>query len=119
MTLDLRPVAGYIRRAPTEELLDRVTVYREGMEPAAVDLMENELWHRGLTPERVAAHEAERRKAIVIGADGLVVRCAFCDRPARTKRWGWHKLFGRVPVFPRLFPRCGVHGPAAAGPPAG
>ena len=43
MELDLNKVARYIRRAETEELLDRVTVYRDGMEPAAVDLMENEL----------------------------------------------------------------------------
>ena len=40
MRLDLRKIAEFIRRANTEELLDRVTVYREGMEPAALDLME-------------------------------------------------------------------------------
>ena len=54
MPLELRPVAEYIRRATTEDLLDRVTVYRDDMEPAAVDLMENELWRRGLTRELMA-----------------------------------------------------------------
>ena len=49
MGFDLRRVAEYIRRADTEELLDRVTVYREGMEPAALDLMEGELDRRGVT----------------------------------------------------------------------
>ncbi len=114
MPLELRPVAEYIRRATTEELLDRVTVYRDDMEPAAVDLMENELWRRGLTRERVTDHATDRRATAVVGADGRVVRCAFCDRPAVTKAWGWRKLFGRIPIFPRVFPRCGSHGPAPA-----
>ena len=35
MRFELRRVAEFIRRADTEELLDRVTIYREGMEPAA------------------------------------------------------------------------------------
>ena len=40
MHFDIQRVAAYIRVADTEELLDRVTVYRNGMEPAALDLME-------------------------------------------------------------------------------
>jgi hypothetical protein len=115
MQLDLKTVAAFVRTADTEDLLDRVTVYRDGMEPAAVDLMENELWRRGLTLDEVADHETERRERMVIRADGSPVRCSFCDRPAITKRWGWFKLWRRVPIFPRLFPRCGVHGPAAQG----
>ena len=58
---DWRRVAEYIRRAETEELLDRVTVYRAGMEPAAVDLMEHELDRRGISREAIAEHAAERR----------------------------------------------------------
>jgi hypothetical protein len=111
MQLNLKTVAEYIRGADTEELLDRVTIYRDGMEPAAVDLMENELWRRGVTPEQLSDHNADRRKSVVIGADGVAIRCAFCDRPAVSKRWGWFKLWRRIPLYPRLFPRCGVHGP--------
>jgi hypothetical protein len=134
MALDLQPVAEYIRRADTEELLDRVTIYRDDMEPAAVDLMENELWRRGLTRERVADHAADRRKGLLWDPDGRVVRCAYCDRPAVSKRWGLFRPQRRVPtalwftpwglllfVFwsvPRFYPwpiaRCAVHDPMAA-----
>lgn len=109
MEFDLKTVAEFVRRADTEDLLDRVTVYRDGMEPAAVDLMENELWRRGLTPEEVAEHAAGRGDVVRL-ADGAVARCAYCERPAVSRRWGWHRLWGRVPVFPRPIPRCAEHG---------
>lgn len=116
LKLDLKAVAAFVRTADTEDLLDRVTVYRDGMEPAAVDLMENELWRRGLTRESVTDHEHERRERMVTDADGSPVRCAFCARPAVTKRWGWLKLWRRIPIFPRLFPRCEIHGPTPPEP---
>jgi len=109
MSLDLKTVAQFIRKADTEDLLDRVTVYRDSMEPAAVDLMEDELWRRGITPEQVASHATERSGAVK-RSDGSVVRCVYCDRPAISRRWGWHRLFRRIPVFPRPLPRCGEHG---------
>jgi hypothetical protein len=109
MRLDLRKVAEFIRRAETEELLDRVTVYREGMEPAALDLMEGELDRRGLTRADIADHDAARRQTAVFLPDGTAVRCSFCFRPAVIQARGWHKLFGRVPIFPRLFARCAIH----------
>ena len=109
MELDLKAVAEFVKKADKEDLLDRVTVFRGEMEPAAVDLMENELWRRGVTPERVAAHDRERRAALVVAADGAVIRCAFCDRPAVSRRWGWHKLWGKVPLFPWPIPRCAAH----------
>ena len=111
MELDLRKVAAYVRRAETEELLDRVTVYRDGMEPAAIDLMENELARRGLSPEAIAAHDRARRETAILLDDGTAVRCSFCERPAVARDWGWHRLWGRVPVFPRRFWYCEVHQP--------
>lgn len=109
MSLDLKPVAEFIRKADTEDLLDRVTVYRDSMEPAAVDLMENELWRRGITPEQVANHAANRSGAIR-RADGSAVRCLYCDRPAVSRRWGWHRLWGKVPIAYLPLPRCETHG---------
>jgi len=109
MRLDLRKIAEFIRRANTEELLDRVTVYREGMEPAALDLMEGELDRRGITREEIAEHDAERRTTAIMLPDGTALRCSFCCRPAIIQAQGWHKLFGRVPIFPRLFARCAIH----------
>jgi hypothetical protein len=106
---DLKAVARYIRQAETEELLDRVTVYRGGMEPAALDLMEGELDRRGVTRDQIAEHDATRRETAIILADGTALRCNFCNRPAVIRAWGWYRLFGRIPVFPRLFARCAVH----------
>ena len=60
--LDLKRVAAFVRGADTEELLDRVTVYRNGMEPAALDLMEAELDRRGVTRSDIADHYISRRE---------------------------------------------------------
>jgi hypothetical protein len=109
MKFDLRRVAEFIRRADTEELLDRVTVYREGMEPAALDLMEGELDRRGVTREQIAEHDAARRETAIMLSDGTALRCSFCSRPAVVRGRSWHKLFGRVPLFPRVFAYCEVH----------
>ena len=103
MRLNLRRVAEFIRKADTEELLDRVTVYREGMEPAALDLMEGELDRRGVTRTQIEEHDATRRATAIMLPDGTALRCSFCNRPAVVRGRGWHKLFGRIAVFPRLF----------------
>jgi hypothetical protein len=109
MELNLRRVAEFIRRAETEELLDRVTVYREGMEPAALDLMEGELDRRGVSRAAIAEHGARRRESAIMLPDGTAMRCSFCSRPAVVQRRRWHRLFGRVPVFPKVFAYCEVH----------
>ncbi len=109
MDLDLHRIAAYIRRADTEELLDRVTIYRNGMEPAAVDLMENELARRHVTPEEIAEHDRLRRQTAIMLDDGTALRCSFCERPAVLRAWAWHRLWGYVPVFPRMFSYCDVH----------
>jgi hypothetical protein len=109
MEFNLKRVAEYIRRADTEELLDRVTVYREGMEPAALDLMEGELDRRGVTRDEIAEHDARRRETAIMLPDGTAMRCSFCDRPAVRQARGWHRLFGLVPVFPRLLAYCEAH----------
>jgi hypothetical protein len=109
MRLDLKRVAEFIRRADDEELLDRVTVYRDGMEPAALDLMEGELDRRGVSREEIAEHDSERRKTAIMRADGTAVRCSYCFRPAVVEARGWHRVFGVLPIFPRLFAYCAIH----------
>jgi hypothetical protein len=109
MEFNLKRVAEYIRSADTEELLDRVTVYREGMEPAALDLMEGELDRRGITREAIAAHDAKHRATAIMLPDGTAMRCSFCSRPAVVRALRWHRLFGIVPVFPMRFAYCGFH----------
>ena len=108
MDFQLKRVAEYIRRADTEELLDRVTVYREGMEPAALDLMEGELDRRGVTREDIAEHDAKRRACAIMLPDGTALRCSFCDRPAVRQARRWHRMRMRVPLLPLLIGRANV-----------
>jgi hypothetical protein len=107
--MDLKRVAEYVRRADTEDLLDRVTVYRKGMEPAALDLMHGELDRRGVTSDDLIDHYQKRRATAIMLPDGTAERCSFCDRPAVVRGRGWHRLWGRVPVFPRLYSYCEQH----------
>ena len=93
------------RQATTEDLLERVTVQRAGMEPEALEIFEDELRRRGVGREQI---EAARRPTIA-GAGGFAAACSFCRRPAVAQGWGWHRLWGRVPVFPRRFNYCEEH----------
>jgi hypothetical protein len=113
--LNLQRVAENIARAPTEDLLDRITVYREGMEPEALELIEAELRHRGVRAAEIEAHEeANRRHTLLMGSDGLPMKCARCWRPAVVEVREWHRLWKLVPVFPRWMYYCEEHRPGRA-----
>jgi hypothetical protein len=116
MKFDLKRVADYIHRADTEELLDRVTVYRDGMEPAALDLMEGELDRRGVSRAEIAEHGAKRRANAILLPDGTAMRCSCCSRPAVKHARRWYRVFGLLPVFPKVFAYCELHSPKSANP---
>ena len=118
MELDLRKVAASLKAASDEELLDRVTVYRPAMEPAAVDLIEGYLSQRGVTPEQIESHDVGRRATAVFGPDGAAVMCSYCRRPAVEVGRGWHRLWRVVPIFPRRFARCKIHAKGRVTPPS-
>jgi hypothetical protein len=109
MEFNLKRIAEFVRNADTEELLDRVTVYRAGMEPAALDLMEGELDRRGVTRAEIAAHSEARLFTAILLPDGTALRCSFCSRPAVIRVRGWHKLYGWMPIFPRYSAYCANH----------
>ncbi len=111
MQFDPQRVRANVRQAATEDLLDRATVYRAGMEPEALDLIEAELRARGLSTEAIEAHAERRRGQTIPLPDGTAVRCSFCDRPAVDQGWGWHWLWGLLPVFPRFYSYCEHHRP--------
>jgi hypothetical protein len=108
LPLDLEKVRKNVQAAETEDLLDRATVYRNGMEPAALDVIDAELRSRGVDEAAVAAH-AERRGPALVDDDGLVRKCEKCTRPGAVRVWAWHRLWGVVPLFPRLMNFCEVH----------
>lgn len=111
MLFDIEKVKRNVRQAETEDLLDRITVFRTGMEPAAIEVIEEELRRRGVSEGEVHSHEAERLKSTHLLHDGTAARCTFCHRPATAEGWGWHKLWGVVPVFPRFCYYCDQHRP--------
>src|SRR5215471_320865 len=99
LRLDLEKVRANVKNAATEDLLDRATVYRAGMEPAALEIIDAELRSRGVSEEATAAHAA-RRGAGVLDDDGLPMKCEKCRGPAVARVWVWHRLWGVLPLFP-------------------
>jgi hypothetical protein len=95
--------------ASVEDLLDRVTAYRAGMEPEAIEIIEAELDRRGIGPADIERHEAERGPEVLLRPEGFAYRCSYCDRPAVFRRWGWHWLWGRLPVMPCVQNFCSRH----------
>jgi hypothetical protein len=96
------------RGATTDDLLDRVTVFRAGMEPEALDLFEMELRRRGVTTQQIELH-ARQYENCLRAPDGTALVCSRCRKPALIERWGWHRLWGVLPVFPRRVRYCNEH----------
>lgn len=111
MHINLERVRANVRQADTEDLLDRATVYRQGMEEEALDLIEQELHARGIGSEAIAEHERKRREETLFDRQGIALKCHSCPRPAVAETWGWHHLWGLVPLFPRRFAWCAEHKP--------
>jgi hypothetical protein len=108
LDVDLERIRANVRAASTEDLLNRVTVYRDGMEPEAVQIIEAELRRRGVTAAQQLDH-ATGHLAVLHARNGLALRCERCRRPAVWRGWGWHWLWGKIPVFPRRVRLCAVH----------
>jgi hypothetical protein len=113
--LDLDRVRANVGKAATADLLERVTVYRDGMEPAALDLIETELRRRGVSYQKQAEFGEAHEKGVLRGRDGSPLRCCLCPHAAVEAQWHWHRLFGIVPIFPRRFAYCERHSPSNRG----
>src|SRR5262249_26993810 len=92
----------------TEELLDRVTVFRSGMEPEAVEIIKAELGSRGVSRDKIAEFEQIRRKDGLVGGD-LPRTCSYCDRPATVQAWGFAHGRTLLPIAPWRFNYCEEH----------
>src|SRR5439155_17417214 len=116
MSLDLERVKQNVHEAETVDLLDRITAYRHGMEPEAIALIEDELQRRGVSAEDVQAHAEHLKRDAIYDHEGTAFRCAVCNRPAVTRVWGWHRLWGLLPLVPRPYYYCALHQPTTPGP---
>jgi hypothetical protein len=95
-----------IRTAATDDLLDRVTVFREAMEPEAVAVIEAELARRGLGPDEIHTHRHALQHRVLRDERGLVACCRRCPRAATQTARDWHRWLGLVPLFKRRFYYC-------------
>src|SRR4051812_8571495 len=113
MDLSWERVRQNVAAATTPDLLDRVTVYRAGMVPEALELIEAELRRRGVSAaDLVDYQESRSREPLLVDRDGLVLPCSFCERPAVGRRWGFMRLGFfklKVPLLPWLFRHCASH----------
>lgn len=112
--MDQERVQQNVRNAETEDLLDRATVFRSGMEPEALALIDQELSRRGVDAAARAAHE-QGRQDLLRGPDGLPLTCRHCHRPAVARAWEWGRFWKLLPLFPRRVPVCREHRPGAHG----
>jgi hypothetical protein len=103
-------VRANLAAATTEDLLDRATVYRSEMEPEALAIIEAELNRRGVATDQIVAHSQSRRGTVLTNGS-VAQRCSFCHKPAVHDGWRWHRLFGKIPLFPRLVYSCEDHRP--------
>ncbi len=110
MEFDAQKVLANIRSAAVDDLIDRVTVYRAGIEPAALALIEDELHRRGVKTAEMDAYWQRCRQECLFHADGTAKMCSFCRKPAVAQGWGWHRVLGKIPIMPRYMRYCKAHG---------
>ena len=103
-------IRANVQGAATEDLLDRATVYRNGMDPEALELIEEELCRRGVT---VAQKSERAAQYLTVLHDhlGLPLYCDYCEHlvPAVWRGWRWHWYLGLVPLFPIRVSLCALH----------
>ena len=109
MKWDEQKVLANIRAASTEDLLDRITAYRLGMETEAIDMIEQELHRRSITAAQIQERSEACQRECVFDANGIARACSFCRKPAVGEGWRWHKILGKLPVFPRWICYCEAH----------
>ncbi len=109
MVPDDAKLQAFISQCDTEELIDRVTAYRSGMEPLAIESIERELHKRGITAAQIADYREKCLRTCLFLPDGTAKMCSFCRSPAIKEGWGWHRVLGKVPIFPRPMRSCEKH----------
>jgi hypothetical protein len=88
--------------------MDRATIYRDGMEPEALVIIEEELARRGITGKALAEYNLTMEKDCLRSQEGFVVQCCLCRKPAMAEGWGWYRIFW-IPIIPRRMKLCAEH----------
>src|SRR5262245_37105598 len=115
MKLDPERVWQNAREATTVDLLDRLTAYRDGLDPEAKPILEAELRERGIGAMEIHAHGLALEGKCLKNSDGAVARCSWCLRPAVIMAWGWFRLWRVLPLYPWKYRYCQDHAPSCSG----
>lgn len=113
MQLDPQRIWKNAREATTVDLLDRLTAFRDGLDPEAKPIIEAELRERGIGPMEIQAHALTLEGKCLKHSDGTLARCSFCFRPAVWAGWGWFRLWRVLPLFPWKYRYCQDHADAS------
>ena len=117
MEWDEQKVLMNIRQADTDDLLDRITAYRLGMELDAIEMIERELRDRGISEGEIEDHREACERDCIYLPDGTAAMCSFCHKPAVAEGRVWWKIWWTMPIFPRRVRYCAAHLPAIKEPP--
>jgi hypothetical protein len=110
LPFDLDLVRKNVEEATTTDLLERATVFREGMELEALELIETELRRRGISFKEQAEFDAAQEHAVLRDAAGLPLSCFKCSQLAVEIHWVWHWA-GIIPIFRARRSFCATHRP--------
>jgi hypothetical protein len=105
-----------IRAAETDDLIDRVTAYRAGLEPEAVELITDELRRRDVDPALLDARRRTVETEFLRADNGDALPCSRCHRPAVVRGWRWFRVWGLLPLLPLPAQFCDRHRPDRPGP---
>ncbi|HYV39166.1 MAG TPA: hypothetical protein VE988_25995, partial [Gemmataceae bacterium] len=64
--IEIERLQKNVRESTTQDLLDRVTVYRDGMEPVALRVIEGELRGRGVSWDDIEKHGSGAREVTLM-----------------------------------------------------
>src|SRR5438270_12218737 len=109
MQFDGEKVRANVRAAPAEDLLDRATVWRDNLEPEALDIVEAVLRERGIRPEELEAHARRRTDEGIRYHSGAAAICYCCPNPAVERKWVWWRFLNLLPLVPLRVSVCAEH----------
>lgn len=109
LKLNIERLKENIRAASTEDLMDRITFYKAGLELEAQLMIEVELRRRGVKDEAIEEWGPKPGDPYIWLEDGLAAPCSICRRPAVQDKRGWYRLWGKLPIFPRIYRYCRDH----------
>jgi hypothetical protein len=109
MEISPAKLLAHVAQMDQEELLDRVTVFREVMRPDAVEVMEAELARRGIGPDEIHQHHRQIKHRVLRDSHGIPAQCSWCERAAVEKREDFHKFWRLIPVAKRIWYYCDRH----------